>query len=163
MKMGNSILNDDFVKLAKKLNVSYKGSSINPLKFYKNVDGKNIPVYFIGTPGLFVAITATILAVLFMVFFNISVSFWIWIIFITIAAIFLRISSKIDKARQIRMLSNDMILKSYESLLNYEKNFDKKFLEDAKFFLGEALKWIEDKTIEAQFQIVCNNIEDNKQ
>lgn len=163
MKMGNSILNDDFVKLAEKLNVSYKGSSINPLKLYKDVDGKRIPVYFIGTPGLFVAITATILSVLFMLLFSISVPFWIWIIVLIIAAIFLRISSKIDKARQIRMFGNDMILKSYESLLNYERDFDKKFLEDAKFFLGEALKWIEDKTIEAQFKIVCNNIENNKE
>ncbi|MEF3254070.1 MAG: hypothetical protein K6348_00670, partial [Deferribacterales bacterium] len=113
MKMVNDIINDDFKALVENIKISYKGSSLNPFKFYKNVESKQIPVYFIGTPGLFVAITATCLAVIFMILFNMKLSMFIWLLILIVSAIVLRIALKIDKARQIRMFSSDMILKSY--------------------------------------------------
>jgi uncharacterized protein YacL len=157
--MGNSLeITDDFRKLAENINVNYKGSSFNPFKFHKNQNGVQVPVYFIGAPGLFTAIIATFISVLFMIMFKLNISFWVWLIVLLISAFLLRIGMKIDKARQIRYFCNDLLIRSYNFMTKYNESFDESLLIEINNQLGEILKFIEDEIIVKQRSIVENLI-----
>lgn len=148
----NSILHDDFVRHVERLKIAYKGSSINPFKFHKHVEGKQIPVYFIGAPGLYTAIIATLLAITYMLAFTLKSSWYIWLLIIVFSAFMLRISFKIDKARQIRMFSSDMVVRGYESLKLFSETGEEKYLKDATFFLEESSKWVDEPIVGIQLE-----------
>lgn len=149
--MGSKIeITDDFRNLVENLRVNYKGSSFNPFKFHKDVNGTQVPVYFIGTPGLYVAIVATIISVLLMVLFRYQVSFWVWIVALIFAAFFLRVALKIDKARQIRFFCHDMLIRAYNLMNRYNESNDVSVLGEIKKYFEEAVKYLQDEVVERQ-------------
>ncbi|MGC8769241.1 hypothetical protein [Calditerrivibrio sp.] len=148
-------ITEDFQKLVESLDVKYKGSSFNPFKFHKDVNGTQVPVYFIGTPGLFVAIMATIISVILMGMVKLNASFWVWVVVLIVSAILLRVALKIDKARQIRFFSNDLLIRSYRLMKRYnEEVLDDRVLIDIKNHLEEFSKYINDNVVDKQMLIV---------
>jgi hypothetical protein len=148
-------ITEDFQKLVESLDVKYKGSSFNPFKFHKDVNGTQVPVYFIGTPGLFVAIMATIISVILMGMVKLNASFWVWVVVLIVSAILLRVALKIDKARQIRFFSNDLLIRSYRLMKWYnEEVLDDRVLIDIKNHLEEFSKYINDNVVDKQMLIV---------
>ncbi|ADR19465.1 hypothetical protein Calni_1557 [Calditerrivibrio nitroreducens DSM 19672] len=159
--MGNRLeITEDFKKLVEKLDVNYKGSSFNPFKFHKDVNGTQVPVYFIGTPGLFVAIMATVISVLLMGMVKLNASFWVWFVVLIVSAILLRVALKIDKARQIRFFANDLLIRSYRLMNRYNEALDDKTLIDIKNHLREFSRYISDDVVEKQILIVENLIKE---
>ncbi len=157
--MGSKIeITDDFRNLVENLKVNYKGSSFNPFKFHKDVNGTQVPVYFIGTPGLYVAIVATIISVLLMVLFRYQVSFWVWIVALIFAAFFLRVALKIDKARQIRFFCHDMLIRAYNLMNRYNESNDVSVLGEIKRYFEETVKYLQDEVVERQKGILDNYI-----
>ncbi|MCX8083342.1 MAG: hypothetical protein N3C60_00250 [Calditerrivibrio sp.] len=151
MKMGNeSIMMDEFKNRVENLKVNYRGSSFNPFKFHRNVNGKQIPVYFIGAPGLYVAIVATIVSIVMMIMFRFNAGLGYWAFMLIFSAFLLRISLKIDKARQIRFFCNDILLKSYSLIKKYEETLDLNCLREANKLLDEFSKYIYDDVVENQ-------------
>jgi len=84
--------------------------------------------------------------------FTLKSPWYVWLLIILFSAFMLRISFKIDKARQIRTFSNDMVVRSYESLKLYSETGDEKYLKDATFFLEESSKWVDEPIVGMQLE-----------
>lgn len=159
--MGSKIeITDEFRTLVENIKVNYKGSSLNPFKFHKDVNGTQIPVYFIGTPGLYVAIVATIISVVLMVLFRYQVSLWVWLITLILAAIFLRVALKIDKARQIRFFCHDMLIRAYNLMNRYNESNDHSTLSEIRRCFEETIKYLEDEIVNRQKVILDSYIKE---
>lgn len=136
-----------------------RGGSFRPFKYYKFGDKGNEPVYFIGGPGLSVAIFTTLTVALAFVLLSVSFSFWYWLLFFVFVIPGMRIAMKVDKANQIRSMvaslgrhAINLIEKSDNSETKYE---ELQMLEKSKYFLQEALKWVNEPIFEEQL----NNLE----
>lgn len=147
----------EFCKKNSKKN--YRGGSFRPFKYYKHKDGANEPVYFIGGPGLSVAIFTTLIVALAFVLLSASFGFWYWLLFFILIIPGLRIAMKIDKANQIRSMVASLgehAINLIEESENFEtKEEEIKMLEKSKYFLHEALKWVHEPMFEKQL----NNLE----
>ncbi|MGA1846489.1 hypothetical protein [Deferribacter abyssi] len=135
------------VKIEKKY---YRGGSFSPFRYYKYKDGRNVPVYFIGTPGLAVAFSATLVTALLFVLITLPFSLYYWIPFVIFVAFIMRLSVKIDKARQIRGFCANIVLRALKYIKAYNEKGDKEYLDSALSLLKEANKYVDDKNIEIQ-------------
>ncbi|BAI80296.1 hypothetical protein DEFDS_0820 [Deferribacter desulfuricans SSM1] len=143
-------LEEHYQKINKKYN---KGSSFNPFKYYKYVDGKNVPVFFIGTPGLAVAVSATLVAGLLFYLIQFPFKLYIWIPFGIFVAFIMRLAVKIDKARQIRSFSSHLVLRGLNFLKEFNKSQNSDYLNEAVKILEEANKWVDDPRLQKQIEI----------
>ncbi|MGA1863393.1 hypothetical protein OWM07_10980 [Deferribacter thermophilus] len=144
-------LEEYYSKINKKYN---KGSSLNPFTYYKYVDGKNVPVFFIGTPGLAVAICATLVAGLLFYLIQFPFKLYIWIPFGVFVAFIMRLAVKIDKARQIRNFVSHLVLRGITLIKEFRDKKDLDILKEAKRMFKEASKWIDDPKIYKQIEIM---------
>ncbi|KAA0257971.1 hypothetical protein FHQ18_06150 [Deferribacter autotrophicus] len=138
-------------ELALKIEKRYnRGGSFSPFRYYKYEDGKNVPVYFIGAPGLAVAFSATLVAALLFILITLPFKLYYWIPFVIFVAFIMRLAVKIDKARQIRSFCANIVLRAIKSIKKYNEEGNKEYLKSAVEFLREANKWVNDKNIETQ-------------
>ncbi len=141
-----------------------RGSSFRPFRYHKYKNGENLPVFFVGSPGISVAIFATILIVVSMYIISLPFKWWIWLLYVLLSGFFLKLTLKMDKAKQLRTLSLALSLnaiKLIDIINNEEKTKEEKInlLNKAKDFLENALKWVDEPSIEKQLQIVNNALE----
>lgn len=144
-------------------NKQNRGSSFRPFRYTKYKDGNSSPVFFIGSPGLTVAIYSTFM--IGVTFYMISQPFtwWLWVLYLLFGVFFLKLSIKMDKIKQVRGLSLALSLSSIRiiEIINNEKkdeNEIQELLHKAKGFLNDALKWVEEPLISKQLEIVEQNI-----
>jgi hypothetical protein len=131
-----------------------KGSSFRPFKYYKYEDGKNIPTYFVGSPGLYVAIVTTLVVVATFYLITIKFNIWIWLLYVIFTAFFVRIAVKMDKARQIRSLVYAISNKVVIILEEYNKNHNLDYLKNAKELLHTANNWVEEPVFAKQIEMI---------
>jgi hypothetical protein len=141
-----------------------RGSSFKPFRYHKYKNGEHSPVFFVGSPGISVAIFATILIVVSMYIISLPFKWWIWLLYILLSGFFLKLTLKMDKAKQLRTLALALsfnAIKIIELVNKEEKNKEEtiKLLEKAKEFLENALKWVEEPSMEKQLEILNKHLE----
>jgi len=131
-----------------------KGSSLKPYKYYKNKDGKNEPVFFVGVPGMTVAFTLTILMVFMISLASFKASTWMWVVFVILAVFIIRMAMKIDKAKQIRYMALTI---SKHAMINLEKSQNEEDLEKsmdmidkARHLLDKAYTYVDEPALKEQ-------------
>jgi hypothetical protein len=144
-----------------------RGSSFRPFRYNKYKDGQNSPVFFVGSPGLSVAIYATILIFVTFYLFSLPFIWWAWILYIMLGAFFMKVAFKMDRIKQIKTLALALSLQAIrilEILNNEEKNKEEqiKLLEKAKEFLTESSNYLAEPLIEQQLEIVSKKLNDLK-
>ena len=144
-----------------------RGSSFRPFRYTKYKDGEHSPVFFVGSPGLTVAIYSTFMVGVTFYMISQPANWVLWIFYVVFGVFFLKLSFKVDKIKQIRGLSLALSLSSIRliEIINTEKTDEdieniKSLLEKAEEFLTEALKWVEEPLIQQQLDIVLE--EQNK-
>jgi hypothetical protein len=144
-----------------------RGSSFRPFRYNKYKDGQNSPVFFVGSPGLSVAIYATILIFVTFYLFSLPFIWWAWILYIMLGAFFMKVAFKMDRIKQIKTLALALSLQAIrilEILNNEEKNKEEqiKLLEKAREFLTESSNYLAEPLIEQQLEIVSKKLNDLK-
>jgi hypothetical protein len=142
----------EFSKIA--LKEHKRGGSFRPFKYYRYEDGKNIPTYFIGSPGITVAIVTTLVVVATFYLITLKFNIWIWLLYLILTSFFVRLAMKIDKAKQIRSLAYSICNKAVVFLDEYNKSGDKNYLNNAKELLERAKEWVEEPAFDRQIEII---------
>lgn len=143
-----------FSKIAEKQHK--RGGSFRPFKYYKYEEGKNIPTYFIGSPGVSVAIVTTLVVVATFYLVSLKFNFWIWLIYLLLTSFFIRLAMKMDKAKQIRGLAYSICNKAVVFLEEYNKDNQNNlaYLKSAKELLEKAYEWVEEPAIKKQIELI---------
>ncbi|MCD8493706.1 MAG: hypothetical protein LRY51_18445 [Geovibrio sp.] len=131
-----------------------KGSSFRPFKYYKSVQGRNVPVFFVGVPGLTVAIVMSILLVITVYLVTLPFNVFIWAAHLFLAAVIIRFALKVDKAKQIRYMVSCLCRQSIVMLekANDDTNQREKLAGQAKYLLERAHKWVDEPAIHKQIE-----------
>jgi len=158
MESDNLILQDFYDKCLKYNNRYSRGGSFSPFRYYKYKEGSGKPVYFIGGPGLSVAVITTFIIALSFVLFIKKIGFLYWLIFLIVDVIALRIAFKIDKAKQIRCMAASLGMHAVvlvENALKIEDEEERRsLLNKSVEFLEESLKWVDEPLFEEQKKIL---------
>lgn len=137
----------------------HRGSSFRPYKYNKHKEGVDSPVFFIGSPGVSVAIYATAMIAVTFYLFSLPFMWWLWLLYGVLGAFFLKVSFKLDKVKQIRGYTLALSLSAIRliEILNKEEKSNIEIddlLNKSKDFLLEALKWVEDSLISHQLEVL---------
>jgi hypothetical protein len=141
-----------------------RGSSFRPFRYNKYKDGANSPVFFIGSPGIAVAIYATFLIAITFYLFTLPFIWWAWLIYVLFGAFFMKLAFKLDKIKQIKTFALALSLNAIKILeiINSEDKSEeevKSLLLKAEEFLTEAHKWLDEPNIEKQLNIIKQEIQ----
>lgn len=141
-----------------------RGSSFRPFRYNKYKDGASSPVFFVGSPGVTVAIYATALIAVTFYLFSLPFIWWAWLLYVFLGAFFMKIAFKMDKIKQIRSLALALslnALKIIEILNKEDKTPDQiaELLGKAKEFLTQASERLDQPLIAKQLEIVNMEID----
>ncbi|QAR33755.1 hypothetical protein EP073_10165 [Geovibrio thiophilus] len=131
-----------------------RGSSFRPFKYYKNVQGRNIPVFFVGVPGLTVAVVMSFLLIITVYLITLPFNIFIWVAYLFLSAVIIRFAMKVDKAKQIRYMVSCLCSQSLRMLekANEEHHQREKLAGQAKYLLERAHKWVDEPAIHQQIE-----------
>ncbi|WP_022849686.1 hypothetical protein [Limisalsivibrio acetivorans] len=131
-----------------------KGSSFRPFKYYKSDGEDNVPVFFVGVPGLTVAMvmTALIMSTVYMI--TLPFNIFLWIGYLLVASFVIRFAMKIDKSKQIRFMCQSLSCHALR-LIKKAKEIDDeeealRYAGQAKALLKRADEWLDDPCIGEQ-------------
>jgi uncharacterized protein YacL len=145
----------DFRTLHQFYTKKYKNQiSFKSARMVKNSKGEMEPVFYIGVPGLMVAITLAFVMIATVYLLTIPFNWMVWVPYI-IGLIFLfRISMKLDKAKQIRHMVYYLLdngLKTMEQMQESKNEEDKdEYRKKALDWLEKAEKWVDEAALKAQ-------------
>lgn len=148
---------EDLIKYSKIAEKEYKkGGSFRPFKYYKYEDGRNIPTYFIGSPGMTVAVVTTLVVAITFYLVSLKLSVWVWLLYLFLTSFFIRLAMKIDKAKQIRGLAYSICNKAVIFLEEYNKDKQSniEYLINAKKMLEKAYEWVAEPAFEKQIDLI---------
>mgnify|MGYP001241969676 CR=1 FL=1 len=150
---------DEFKELNELYNKRYKRQgSFRSLKMMKNSKGEREPVFYVGVPGMMVALTFTLVMICTVYLLYLPFMWYVWVPYVIVLVFVFRISLKYDKAKQIRymvcfFLSN--ALNSMEQAIDVsDENEKKSYYTKALDFLEKADKWVDESAIKAQIDIL---------
>jgi len=152
---------DELEKICEMFEKKYgKGGAFNPYKYYRGKQNSSEPVYFVGAPGLSTAISITILILCTAAFVSYPFPWWSWIVYLIICAMFVRFALKIDKAKQIRYMAFSLSRHAINNIRKANESEDEsealQLYEKAEEFLSKARSWIDEPSLERQFELVQN-------
>lgn len=140
----------------KKLHDSYKknyGSqrSFRSMRHKKASDGSTVPVFYVGVPGLAVAVSMTFITVLTVAILSTPFKWYVWVPYLIAVFFIFRFAIKYDKVRQIRFMTYSLVAMSMslmEQAMELEDHEAKREKYDkAKEFLEKASEWVEEPAI----------------
>jgi len=117
---------------------------------YKN---GNEPVFYIGVPGLFIAIAISLITIITVYLLYQPFKWYVWVPYVIIAFFLFRISIKMDKVRQVRFMLwslLDMAKQRIEKANETEGEELKANLAKAKEFLEKAHQFADEAAIPEQ-------------
>jgi hypothetical protein len=141
---------EELATLSKSHDTEDRGSSYRPFKYYKHIQGKDIPVFFVGVPGVTVAIVMTLLIVTTIYMITLPFSVVLWLLYLLVI---LRLAMKIDKAKQIRFMVAtlcSMAVRMLEKANESEEHVRLRLAGQAKTLLEKAHSWVDEPLILTQ-------------
>lgn len=155
----NSIVVSELEELCEFYRKKYnKGGSFKPLKYYKHEDGRNEPVFFVGVPGLTVAVVVTLLVCCTVYLVTLPPNMWVWIVYLLASAVAVRFAMKADKVKQIRFMALSLSMHALTHLKKYDEESDKSkkqdYLRNAKSLLERADGWVQEPAISRQLELI---------
>lgn len=146
---------DDFRKLHGYYERKYKNQTLfKSMKMTRKAGGELEPVFYIGVPGLMVAMSFAVVILATVYIVSLPFKWYIWVPY-AIAVIFgFRIALKLDKVKQVRYMvahQLDMALKLLEKA-DAEKDSDKRvgYLSKAEEWLKKTSEWVHEPALEDQ-------------
>lgn len=150
---------EEFIKTHKFYEKKYKNQTIfKSMKLTTNSSGETEPVFYVGVPGLMVALSFAVVVVATVYLLSIPFKWYIWLPYV-IATIFgFRIALKLDKVKQIRYMIYYLLDNSKKLLekADSEKDKEKKeeMIEKAAEWLEKAQEWVYEPAVEAQLELI---------
>lgn len=116
---------DEFKKLCDFYRKKYKNqSAFRSLKMVKNEQGEKEPVFYIGVPGMMVALTFSFVIIATVYILYLPFMWYVWVPYVIFLVFLFRISMKYDKARQIRFMVYYLLESSLKMLETAENEED---------------------------------------
>jgi len=148
---------EEFKTLCKFYTKKYKKQgSFRSLKMMKNANGEMEPVFYVGVPGMMVALTITLVTIATVYLLYLPFMWYVWVPYVILLVFIFRIALKLDKVRQIRYMvfyMLDMSLKMMERADEQTDDTEKKlFQQKALNWLEKADKWVDEPTIKNQME-----------
>jgi hypothetical protein len=144
-------ISENFKQLHDIYKKKYGGQKIFKSMRYKN---GTEPVFYIGVPGLFIAIAMSITTIITVLLLYQPFKWYLWIPYLIFAFFLFRITIKMDKVRQVRFMlwslldmAKQRIEKANEVADADEKRAN---LAKAKEFLEKAHQYVEEAAITDQ-------------
>ena len=129
-------------------------------RIIKDRSGEIRYTFFIGGPGLFTAVSITFL-LFSAIFISTSTNkIYPWIIYLIFCVILLPFSLKIDRVKQIRLLSMKLICEAV-ALLN-KNNCTIYNMQNAKELLIKSSNFVEEPSVKRQIYIIDNYLKIKK-
>jgi len=153
---------DEFRELSKYYSKKYKKqAAFRSLRMVTNESGTKEPVFYIGVPGLMVALTITFVTVVTIYLLYLPFKWYVWIPYIISLFFMFRVALKLDKVRQIRHMVSYMLessIKVLEKAQSTEDSSEKEqFVRKAEEWLEKADKWVDEPELKAQLELVRNS------
>ncbi len=117
---------------------------------YKN---GNEPVFYIGVPGLFIAIAISLITIITVYLLYQSAKWYIWVPYIIFVFFLFRISIKMDKVRQVRFMLWSLLDMAKQRIEKANESFSEERhanLSKAKEFLEKAHQHVDEVAIPEQ-------------
>jgi hypothetical protein len=136
----------------------YFNKKLNKQRFFKSARiirdkfGNQRYTFFIGSPGVFTAITITFLLFLAVYISTLSNKIYPWIIYLLLFAILLPFALKVDSANQIRLTFMKLICEAVELLKKPSCSITD--IENAKKLFIKSLEFINEPSVERQLNII---------
>lgn len=155
-------ISDDFRRLYEYYKKKYQHQvSFRSLKMVRNQNGVREPVFYIGVPGLMVALALTFVTIATVYVLYLPFHWYVWAPYVLLIFFMFRIALKLDKARQIRYMVYHLLEMGVKSLENAEESADpsdkQKHVGLALGWLERADKWVEEPHLKAQIELLRNS------
>jgi hypothetical protein len=129
-------------------------------RIIKDKYGENRYTFFIGSPGIFTAVSITLLLFTAIYISTSTNKIYPWIIYLILCIVILPFSLKIDRVNQIRLLSMKLICEAVELL---KKNNCTTFeLQKAKELLIKSSNFVDEPSVQRQIAIVDDYLKKEK-
>ncbi|MGD9809417.1 MAG: hypothetical protein AB7E76_13595 [Deferribacterales bacterium] len=153
---------DEFRQIHKFYEKKYKNQAVfKSMRMVKNKSGELEPVFYIGVPGLMVALAFAIVILATVYIVSLPFKWYIWVPYALIVIFGFRIALKLDKVKQVRyMVSHqlDMSLKFLEKAANEkDKEARQSHLQEAEEWLRKTSEWVDEPAIEAQLEQIIKS------
>lgn len=155
-------ITEEFRSLFKTYEKKYrKNMSFSSLRLVKNSEGEKEPVFFVGVPGLMVALCITFTIIVTVYLLYLPFMWYVWTVF-AVALIFLfRIAMKLDKAKQIRFMVYHLMelgIRQMEKASGEESSSkQKEHTQKALTWLEKADKWVDEPHLKSQIELLRNS------
>jgi hypothetical protein len=136
----------------------YFNKKLKKQRFFKSARtirdklGNERYTFFIGSPGVFTAITITFLLFLAIYISTISNKTYPWLIYLFLCAILLPFSLKVDRVNQIRLVFMKLVCKAVELLKKPSCNTTD--IENAKKLLIKSHEFVHEPAVDRQLNII---------
>ena len=153
---------DEFRQTHKFYEKKYKNQTVfKSMRMVRNSNGELEPVFYIGVPGLMVAIAfaVVILATIYIV--SLPFKWYVWVPYALVVIFGFRIALKLDKVKQVRHMVSHQLDMSLKFLEEAEKEKDSEarqsYLNKAEEWLKKTSEWVEEPAIEAQIEQIIKS------
>jgi len=155
------VLTKEFYQLYENYKKKYKNQVLfRSVRMVKNSQGGTEPVFYIGVPGLMIALTISAISIFTVFLLYLPFKWYIWVPYVIFVIFAYRIAMKLDKVRQIRYMVYylletcvKLVNKSEESEEAEEK---KHLIEKAVNSLEKADYYVDEPQIKNQIEILKN-------
>jgi hypothetical protein len=153
---------DEFKLLFNSYEKKYKNqATFRSMKLMRNANGVQEPVFYVGVPGLMVAIVITLVTLATVYLLYLPFMWYVWTPYIIAVFFLFRVAMKYDKARQIRFMVYYMLNLAVSQMELAEKKDDgaekKQHADAALDWLEKADKWVDEPAIRLQIDTIKNS------
>jgi len=131
-------------------------AAFNSLKYKKVESGEREPVFYVGVPGVIVAITMTMITIATVYLLYLPFEWYIWAPYVLAVFFAFKVAMKLDKVRQIRFMVYVLIETAIDTIEKANKNSDPEqsalFINRAKDNLEKADKWVDEPALRLQIE-----------
>jgi len=146
----------EFRELCCRYQKRYKNQrSFKSLRMAKNSSGELEPVFYVGVPGLMVAITFSFVTIATVYILYLPFYWYVWVPYIVFVIFLFRISMKLDKVRQIRYMvfyMLDLALKKMEEGEAASAENRDEHRKKALYWLERADQWVDEPQLKSQIE-----------
>lgn len=154
-KMQNVRISEEFRQLYELYKKRFENQkAFKSMRHKKGADASGEPVFYVGVPGLGVAVAISLVMLSTVYLLYIPFKWYVWVPYIIAVFFIFKIAMKYDKARQIRYMVWSLFSMSMALIERAEDAEDlehkKQSYEKAKNLLHKAHGWVDEPALAAQ-------------
>lgn len=149
--MNNAEIKEEFRRLHDLYKKNYGSQKSFRSMRHKHQEEGRMPVFYIGVPGIGVAVSMTFVMVLTVALLYTPFKWYVWLPYLIAVFFIFRFAMKYDKVRQIRFMASSLLtmgmtlIEQGNAAEDHEDKRDK--YNNAKDILEKASEWVEEPAL----------------